>query len=505
VECKFVTTCASYCHEGAIPPRFTLLLATMLHVQHFKAQEILFQLHDSASNIFLVQSGTFAAIGEPGPAGGSDATVFQSPTVLKQATPGRPNPHTDPSSPSGRPRPWDGPETPETPHGFKSSHSNVAHLKKAPSELWRELSSHHSKKTTTTDVSGVLDTSGQSQHYYSSVLSTDCVSTLHQQSSAWIPHVSDAEQWLEIDLGRPKFVCGVRLAGHPSADAWVTEFQVLTSTTRGFNQDVSHYLEEPRVFRGCADGVTEVEVGFVPRMAQFIRIKPTGWHNRIGLRAGVLLSQNRLFPYMLRGQKNYFGEEVLIWSTRMYTMRCEAAGEVLLLHNRDLWADGVGARLYQDFPQFQRGLRSAAEKRHQHRLNMLGKLTGGCSYRHFAAKLIQRFWRSTDGNGNRLSSCAMFGLCPSHLDLLSSVPSPRKHTTDITGMMGAELTRHQGNVPSHSADHKIAGVVTSVTELRHDVTSLNRKLDSMAAAQSALTDQLEAVTDQLQQLIASKC
>lgn len=343
------------------------------------------------------------------------------------------------------------------------------------------------------ELSGLPDIIGHRN--YSSVLYTECVSALDQQGSAWIPFVSDAEQWLEIDLGMPRFVSGVKVAGHPLDDAWVTQFRVLTSAKKGFNNDISHYVQERKVFEGCADRDTEVEVSFKPRLAQFIRIVPTGWQNRIGLRAGVVLSRNSLFPYQLHGRKNYFGDEVLFSSTRNCTTRCEADGVVLLLHQRDLLANGLGGRLYQDFPQFKGVLLRAAFRRHTHRLGMLARLRRGCSFRHFAAALIQKFWRATAVTN--IQSGHSIGHIYDELQLNGRMRAER-------GFRRADSSTSQQTALGLSTDPTVTGLVNNLNDLRHDAASLSRKVDEMAASQSTLASQLEAVTAQLQQLAASK-
>merc|ERR1740121_1452199 len=128
-----------------------------------------------------------------------------------------------------------------------------------PRQSWRVRGPSSRRASRITSDMSLIPYCGQT-HYYSSVLDTNCVSNLNQEDSAWIPRVSDAEQWLEIDMGRSRYVCGVTVAGHPLDDAWVTGFRVLTSTTKGFQQDVAHYVAEPDVFTGCVEKDTEVEV-----------------------------------------------------------------------------------------------------------------------------------------------------------------------------------------------------------------------------------------------------
>jgi len=69
---KFLQCCTAVC---VVPPRLPMLLAISLNPAEFLSGEIVYQMHDFAFNVFLVQKGTFATVGIPSPEGGSDCMV----------------------------------------------------------------------------------------------------------------------------------------------------------------------------------------------------------------------------------------------------------------------------------------------------------------------------------------------------------------------------------------------------------------------------------------------
>merc|ERR1719343_89147 len=90
---KLMKSCEFSCLGGAMPPRFSLLLSTVLHMRSFKAKDVVFELHDHAFNIFLVIAGTFAYVGEATDSGGFDVQMDRSfnsidemPHMCKQQT-----------------------------------------------------------------------------------------------------------------------------------------------------------------------------------------------------------------------------------------------------------------------------------------------------------------------------------------------------------------------------------------------------------------------------------
>ena len=70
---RLITICSGSCAEGAVPCSFSLLLATMLSETWHLAGSMVYNLYDQPLNLFLVASGTFAAVAQAGARGGKDA------------------------------------------------------------------------------------------------------------------------------------------------------------------------------------------------------------------------------------------------------------------------------------------------------------------------------------------------------------------------------------------------------------------------------------------------
>lgn len=103
--------------------------------------------------------------------------------------------------------------------------------------------------------------------------------------SAWTAQQSDFEQQLIIDLGTVRNVTRIEIQGRPHSNEYVTEFSI----SYGFNGlDYIDYKEpggNTKLFKGNKDGDSIRHNAFeVPIIAQWIRINPTRWQNRISLR-----------------------------------------------------------------------------------------------------------------------------------------------------------------------------------------------------------------------------
>jgi CRP-like cAMP-binding protein len=381
---RFIATCQSACYGGALPPRFSLLLSTCLTQQYFSDSEIIVKQHDSAMHIYIVMSGVFAAIGDPGTQGGGDAIVSQShfenmPFVRENVTRSSPKTVKDTL----------GAATITVSENAKKARQQV--VKGINQIRNKQIEDSVEQEVTVATEIGRRFSSHDGLHFS---LHVPDPSRLGQKNHAWVPATSSHAQWLEVDLGRPKLVSGVRIAGHPRKRLWVTSFTVITSLVNDFDNE---YVCRFEVKSGCFDNVTEVDHDIPAHMTRFIRIVPRTWNENIGLRCGILSRPLALYPYKIWGSKNYFGDELFFSGLRKSTVRCEHAGEALLLHKRDLIADDPnGARLFADFPQFQKVLVVIARRREQHRLRLLRKLTTRHlrhGIRGLAAVIIQDFFR----------------------------------------------------------------------------------------------------------------
>jgi len=186
-----------------------------------------------------------------------------------------------------------------------------------------------------------------------------------------------------VDLGKVKKVKGIVMQGHPKEDQWVKKYKVQYSLL-----EEGPWAEIDDVFVGCADRSTESLAEFAQVPARFVRVLPVEWHRKISARVGVSAVAPRVYSYRVFNKMDFFGEEVLMGDpertrTRHATARCDTAGEVLILHKRDLLPNGSGARLLSEFPEFQPALRAECARRHAQqarRLQWLAASTRRCSF-----------------------------------------------------------------------------------------------------------------------------
>jgi len=106
--------------------------------------------------------------------------------------------------------------------------------------------------------------------------------------SAWTAENSDFDQALAIDLGMVKNVTGIATQGRAHSNEFVLEYRIQYGTN---GKDWTDYKEVdglPKLFRGNVDGDYVVRNNFdQPIIAQWLRINPTRWQDRITLRVEV--------------------------------------------------------------------------------------------------------------------------------------------------------------------------------------------------------------------------
>ncbi|XP_076461744.1 uncharacterized protein LOC143294198 [Babylonia areolata] len=99
---------------------------------------------------------------------------------------------------------------------------------------------------------------------------------LDNDYSAWVPKSTDDEQWLQLDLGRPKEVAGILTQGSPYEDRWTTSFFLRYS-----NDSVNFHTyssDNPRPLTGNQDRNTVVRNVLHPLVtARYWRLVPTAW------------------------------------------------------------------------------------------------------------------------------------------------------------------------------------------------------------------------------------
>lgn len=107
-------------------------------------------------------------------------------------------------------------------------------------------------------------------------------------SSAWTAGQSDFSQYLIVDLGKKFNITSVSSQGRAYGSEYVMEYRV----DYGYDgQDFAPYRDKNgniKIFEANTDDKSTVENKFdAPLVAQYIRINPTRWHNRISMRIQV--------------------------------------------------------------------------------------------------------------------------------------------------------------------------------------------------------------------------
>jgi CRP-like cAMP-binding protein len=365
VRNKFVSICASGTTEKLVPPRFAFFLSTMLTSQHHVAQEILYQRHDHAFNVYLVLDGTFACVDE---AEASQYTDEDEEEAKEEAT------------------------------------QRLAALAPLPGVGIANFAkkSHEADNAKVID----LDVKERNRHYSSHVSGRATSSMLQQTQTAWTSASDDPKPWVRFDLGTMVPVVGLKLLGHPVKAEWPTQVKVLTSNVSIHGP----WMMMPEHFPACSanNEVAEIRFADVVR-TRFLMLEIWDWRGkaeavRCSVRASVVVVDAKLYPFRLYGRDNFFGDEVLLGKTRRATVRCEIKGEVLMLHKSVLLDRGKGVPLMAEFPQFMSLLVSACRAREGHRQRAQASFKKAQAQREvfdMAAVTIQLWTRSFIGSHTR--------------------------------------------------------------------------------------------------------
>ena len=106
--------------------------------------------------------------------------------------------------------------------------------------------------------------------------------------SAWTAENSDFDQALAIDMGAIKNITGIATQGRAHSNEYVLEYRIQYGTN---GKDWIDYKEVdglPKLFRGNTDGDYVVRNDFdQPIIAQWLRVNPTRWQDRISLRVEI--------------------------------------------------------------------------------------------------------------------------------------------------------------------------------------------------------------------------
>lgn len=103
--------------------------------------------------------------------------------------------------------------------------------------------------------------------------------------NAWTAASSDFDQYLIFDLGQPMRITGISTQGRPHSSEYVMEYGISYGSN---GLDYSDYKESGgnrKMFKGNINGDdTRANYFEVPIIAQWVRINPTRWRDRISLR-----------------------------------------------------------------------------------------------------------------------------------------------------------------------------------------------------------------------------
>eukprot|EP00927_Polykrikos_kofoidii_P007631 TRINITY_DN13141_c0_g1_i5.p1 TRINITY_DN13141_c0_g1~~TRINITY_DN13141_c0_g1_i5.p1 ORF type:complete len:745 (-),score=80.51 TRINITY_DN13141_c0_g1_i5:57-2264(-) len=194
-------------------------------------------------------------------------------------------------------------------------------------------------------------------------------------------------------------------------------------------------------------------------------------------RRGAVVSANRiddasrgLSPYQLFGPKSYFGDaELLLPSNRRTSVRSEKdSGTVLALNKTEF------AKLCEEYPTFRRTWTCSAQRREQHRLDLLCRHKRRMTCYSFAAMVIQRFFRFR--RRRRFEKLRSSSRCDTYSDLT----------------LGTVVSDNNGRDPEASDAQRLGTSETSpsATEAR---SSVCRSCDKAIVMLSHMRTEMDAI------------
>ncbi|XP_033113765.1 lactadherin-like [Anneissia japonica] len=108
-------------------------------------------------------------------------------------------------------------------------------------------------------------------------------------NGAWCSKTNDEYQWIQVDLGKLHKVHGVITQVRNNRLHWVTSYDIFYSVGGNLFQPIRNSDYQVTKFQGNSNQDTAVTNIFPdPVYAQFVRIHPIDWHDRICLRFEVL-------------------------------------------------------------------------------------------------------------------------------------------------------------------------------------------------------------------------
>jgi hypothetical protein len=142
------------------------------------------------------------------------------------------------------------------------------------------------------DASGIVNVPEQYRSY-SSVWGNDAPGTGHAQSTldspmAWLPGVQTfaaGTQWMQMDLGRSRYVSGLVTKGRDGHNQWTTSYKVQ------YSLDGVSFQEHADAFAGNTDRATKIS-NYLPEpvLARYVRVLPYSHYDHAAVRAAVMVS-----------------------------------------------------------------------------------------------------------------------------------------------------------------------------------------------------------------------
>nr|CAG4643694.1 EOG090X00DN [Lepidurus arcticus] len=108
------------------------------------------------------------------------------------------------------------------------------------------------------------------------------------EGGAWTAKNSDFQQYLTLDLGDLKNITGIATAGRNSPKEFVMEYAISYGSNGLDYADYKEVDGSVKMFKGNDNGDKTRRISFeTPIIAQWIRINPTRWHDRISMKVEV--------------------------------------------------------------------------------------------------------------------------------------------------------------------------------------------------------------------------
>ncbi|XP_072033326.1 uncharacterized protein [Amphiura filiformis] len=166
-------------------------------------------------------------------------------------------------------------------------------------------------------------------------------------TGAWSALHTDANQWIQANLGHSMVVSGVKTQGRAEHSQWVTQFKVqysIDGNSWTFVQQTNN--QGDMIFEGNTDHTTVVTNCFPTQVtAAYIRIVPTAWNGHISLRFELLGCEEEYhYGSVVRVGMNSnrtnleCGAEMNITqinSSTMVEIQCDTCGRYLSVHLPD--------------------------------------------------------------------------------------------------------------------------------------------------------------------------